>query len=122
MYLIFGTLISSEKKLVNKETEKNIYLGKEGANEKRKIIDAIKLNNFYILFWFCFVRKKKNIKNALLDEGMRVIVEKLDILNIFKKIHRDEKLQTSLKDKEDVFKMSEGCRNKLQLLPSLNCK
>ena len=116
----FGTVVNSEKKLVNKETEKIIYLGKEGTNEKRRIIDIIKLNNCCILFWFCFVRKKKNMQNTLLDEGMRVIIEKLDILNIFKKMHRDEMLQENIKDSEDMFKMSDTCKHKLQALSNFN--
>ena len=53
---------------------------------------------------------------------MRIIIEKLDILNIFKKIHRDEKLQENLKDSEDMFKMSDTCKHKLQSLSNFNPK
>ena len=95
--------ISSEEKIRKSEIEK--------SNEKNiKVIDRIKLNRCCIFFWFCLVRKKKNIQNVLLDEGMDVIVEKLDIMNIFKILHKDEMIQESYANKEDIFEMSETCR------------
>ena len=101
--------ISSEEKIRKSEIEK--------SNEKNiKVIDRIKLNRCCIFFWFCFVRKKKNIQNVLLDEGMDVIVEKLDIMNIFKILHKDEMIQESYANKEDIFEMSETCRQKIQAL------
>ena len=101
--------ISSEEKIRKSEIEK--------SNEKNiKVIDRIKLNRCCIFFWFCLVRKKKNIQNVLLDEGMDVIVEKLDIMNIFKILHKDEMIQESYANKEDIFEMSETCRQKIQAL------
>ena len=101
--------ISSEEKIRKSEIEK--------SNEKNiNIIDRIKLNRCAIYFWFCFVRKKKNIHNVLLDEGMDVIVEKLDIMNIFKILHKNSIIQESIANKEDFFEMSEACRLKMQAL------
>ena len=101
--------ISSEEKIRNSEVDK--------SNEKKlRVIDRIKLNRCCIFFWFCFVRKKKNIQNILLDEGMDVIVEKLDIMNIFKVIHKYEMIQESFGNKEDIFEMSSTCRQKIQAL------
>ena len=101
--------ILSEEKIRKSEIEK--------SNEKNiNIIDRIKLNRCAIYFWFCFVRKKKNIHNVLLDEGMDVIVEKLDIMNIFKILHKNSIIQESIANKEDFFEMSEACRLKMQAL------
>ena len=93
--------------MVEKETER--------GGENRRIIDRIKMKCCCVYFWFCFARKKKNIQNILLDEGMRVIVEKLDIINIFKKIYSTEFIEKSLKIKGNVFEMSDTCKQKMKL-------
>ena len=100
--------IKSEDKIVNKETEKNA--------ESRRIIDRIKLNCCCLYFWFCFARKKKNIQNILLDEGMDIIVENLDIMNIFKKIYNMNIIENSLKSNGNGLDMSDNCKLKLQEL------
>ena len=41
---------------------------------------------------FCCVRKRKIVQNVLLDEGIGVISNKLDVFNIFDKLYRDEKI------------------------------
>ena len=101
---------SSEKIIINKEIS---ILNK---NENNNIISHIKLNNCCIYFWFCFARKKKNIQNILLDEGMSVINEKLDILNIFRILHKDEIIQEKIQNKEDIFEMSETCKYKMKVI------
>ena len=100
-------MIQSEIKMVNKETDRGC--------EDRRIIDRIKMKCCCIYFWFCFARKKKNIQNVLLDEGMRVIVEKLDIINIFKKIYSTEFIEKYLKIKGNMLEMSDKCKQKMKL-------
>ena len=107
---------------MNKQSTKKAYLGVEENNktketEKRTIIDKIKINRFCIYFWFCFVRKRKNIQNILLDEGMDLVVENLDIMNIFKKMYIIDKIEKSLKRNDDnKTEMSDTCKQKIQLL------
>ena len=100
-------IMLSEIKMINKETDKE-YI-------KRRIVDRIKMKCCCVYFWFCFARKKKNIQNVLLDEGMSVIVEKLDIINIFKKIYSTEFIEKSLKIKGNTFEMSDICKQKMKL-------
>ena len=100
-------MVQSEVKMVEKETDR--------GGENRRIIDRIKMKCCCVYFWFCFARKKKNIQNVLLDEGMRVIVEKLDIINIFKKIYSTEFIEQSLKIKGNMFEMSDTCKQKMKL-------
>ena len=101
--------IFSEEKIRNSEIDK--------SNEKKiRIIDGIKLNRLCIFFCFCFVRKKKNIQNILLDEGMDLITEKLDIINIFNVIHKYELIQENASNRENIFEMSANCRQKLKAL------
>ena len=63
----------------NTETEKD--------NKNDKIIERIKFNILYTYFCFLCLRRKKNLQNDLLDKGMKLVYKKLDIFNIFKKLH-----------------------------------
>ena len=99
--------VKSEVKLVNKETERNI--------DDRRIIDRIRINCGCIYFCFCFVRKRKNIQNVVFDEGMGIIIENLDILNVFKKIYYMNQLEENLKLNE-IFDMTDKCKIKIDYL------
>ena len=77
-------MLSSKDEIGNKK-EKGI----EKEKEKRKIIKKIKTSKMCIYLCFLCVRKRKNIQNILLDEGMKVITEKLDIMNLFKNLYRN---------------------------------
>ena len=96
------------------------FEGKEkterNEDENRRIIDRVKMKCCCIYFWFCFARKKKNIDNVLLDEGMRIIVDNLDIINIFKKIHSAEIIEKTLKARGNLIEMSEECKQKIHSL------
>ena len=48
------------------------------------------------------VRRRKITQNVLLDEGMNIISNKLDIFNIFDALNRDEKLNDKLLKNEDI--------------------
>ena len=100
----------SEEKNVNKETERI----NSKDSENRRIIDRIKMNCFCIYFWFCFSRKRKNIQNILLDEGKNIIVENLDIMNLFNKIYIADKIGQSLKKTGNIVEMSDICKQKMQ--------
>ena len=78
------------------------------------IINKIKINKCCIYFCFLCVRKRKNMENILLDEGMRIIIEKLDIINIFKSLYRDD---MGLKE-EKVIIMSNNCIKRLNEINS----
>ena len=56
------------------------------------------------------------MENILLDEGMRIIIEKLDIINIFKSLCRDD---ISLKE-EKIIKMSNNCIKRLNEINNNN--
>ena len=62
------------------------------------------------------MRKKKNIQNILLDEGMDLITEKLDIINIFNVIHKYELIQENDSNRENIFEMSANYKQKLKAL------
>ena len=106
--LNIGYGMKSEDKFVSGETERNRY-------NNRRIIDRIRINCFCIYFGFCFAKKKKNIQNVLMDEGMKIIVENLDILNVFKKLYNLNKLEESFKLNE-IFDMTDKCKTKIDAL------
>ena len=56
-------------------------------------------------------KRRKNVQNILLDEGMAVIAQNLDVVNIFNKIYRDGKFEDIIKN--NSLKMSDECINRL---------
>ena len=88
--------ILNESKLKNnnyinqKEKDKVFEENKKNENTKT-IINEIKFNPFCTYFCFLCFRKRKILENNLLDKGIDLIAEKLDILNIFKKIYNIDK-------------------------------
>ena len=102
--------INNNDEIMNvKGKEDNKYI----TNEKRGIIKKIQVNRFFTYLCFLCARKRKNIQNILLDEGMKIIIEKLDIINLFKKIFRDEKIQGRLDDKDEYIEMTDECKTQL---------
>ena len=85
------------------------------SNEaQRNILDNVNINTFFVIFAFCCIRKRKNMNSFMLEEGLYIIRERLDILNIFKKMYYEEQLQEQLKIKQNEIKMSDSCKKKLQ--------
>ena len=74
---VIENMVKFEVKMDDHETDKEY--------ENKRIINKIKMKCYCVYFWFCFARKKKNIQNLLIDEGMKVIIEKLDIIIYLKK-------------------------------------
>lgn len=81
---------------------------KLSIQKKKTVISKIKVNRCTLYLCFLCVRKKKNVQNILLDEGMKIIIEKLDILNIFKKMNILDKTQD--KNMDETIEMSEECK------------
>ena len=82
--------------------------------EKRRIMRKIGLNKACIYFCSCCIRKRKTIENALLDEGMKIITEKLDLMNLFKVIYKEEILHANLDQKFEVIDISDECKTIIQ--------
>ena len=108
-----------EKKLENNE---NIYVNDikkekkiEKDEDKKYLIDKIKINKICIYLCFLCVRKRKKLDNILLKEGKKLIIEKLDIRNIFKKLYKDDE---HLNDQQTI-NISETCINSLQAIDKI---
>ena len=87
----------------------------ENGLPKKKVISEIRINRTCLYICFFYVRRRKNIQNILLNEVMKLIIEKLDLLNLFRTIYRDEKIHLSIKN-EDLINMSKLCKKKLDVI------
>ena len=67
----------------------------------------------FIHIYAFYVFEKKNIKNILLDEGNNILVEQLDIINLFRKLLKDER-NFEITSRNENIDMSETCKLNLQ--------
>ena len=114
--------INQEVKIKNKSNNNNSIVSTENLKVKKKkkhnkttnsILDEIKINKFFIICGFCCIRKRKNVNNYVLAEGLNIIGERLDIINIFKKIYYDEKVQKYYVKQKEEIPMSDECKEKI---------
>jgi hypothetical protein len=93
------------------ENVENPYIQPETSS--KNVVKKIKVNKFYVHCGFCCVRSISSTNNTLLDEGMRLIVEQLDVLNIFRKLYIEAKREKELKEKSVIVEMSDKCKKNL---------
>ena len=62
---------------------------------------------FISAFYCCCKKKKRNVYRILINESMNLVMEKLDIFNIFRNICLTEYYNYELNNKLDIIKMSE---------------
>ena len=91
---------------INNETEKK-------EENKRKIIDKIEFSRVDKYLCFICLRKRKTMQNFLIDEGMRLVSQYLDVINLFKKSFRETLLIEKIKE-ENVIEMSDECKENVQ--------
>ena len=112
--------INGKFKLENnqKANEENIYNNyfphQQQNQHKSNIISKVRLNRACVYLWFCFVRRRKIIHNILLDEGMDLISQRLDIFNIFEKIYKAELRNEKITNR--IIPMSDECKTRLKIL------
>ena len=103
---------SKKSSLKEKEVEMNIRdldrTEKESENG-RNIITRIELNQFKPKF--CFKKKKEYFEKILLEEGMKIVLKKLDIQNLFKKIYKDN---PEINEESEYIEMSNSCKKELR--------
>ena len=87
-----------------KKENVNIY-SKVNDDNKGTIINNIKMN---ICCYYC-LSKKTNMDVNLLEEGMKLLTRRLDIMNIFTRIYQDEILQKKLLKESLSIPMSKSC-------------
>ena len=82
-------------------------------NKKEWIIDIINMKDLFIFNCFSFSKKRKNIYRILLKESNRIIIEKLDILNLFRDLCSIEDMKNFSECNIVNIKMSNNCCDSL---------
>ena len=82
--------------------------------DQRRVINKINTNLFCTYFCFCFVRKRQNFGNALLDEAMDIITDKLDIYNMFRNFYFIDEMKYNSNYEYKDIDMSSECKNRLK--------
>ena len=80
-------------------------------NKNKNLIKRLRFNKTCIYLCFCCVRRQKS-KNILLNEGMDLISQRLDIFNIFEKMYKYEQKNEPLDNR--IIPMSYECRRKIR--------
>ena len=70
------------KKFDKKEESSDIS---SSENKNKNLIKRLRINKACIYLCFCCVRRQNSIQNILLNEGMDLISQRLDVFNIFEK-------------------------------------
>ena len=104
-----------------KELNLNININKKNdfqlkAKRRKSLINKIEFEKLQVFLCFLCIRKRKNVHNYLLNEGIKMVSNKLDILNIFKKIYICERISPYF-DKDgslETMDMPEEWTKKLQ--------
>ena len=92
---------------------KNTFNREKDKQQDKEIVNKIKITRACVYLCFCFTRRRKIIQNYLLDEGMNIISEKLDIFNIFEKMYKDEEIMEKIVFNKTI-EMSDECKIKLK--------
>ena len=108
--------IYKENKIYKKDNnskEKERHQNDKNNENVKNVIKKIELNKFYIYCCFFCVRNVSNVNNILLDEGMKLIMEQLDVFNLFMQLYEIGRRERDLKEKEINLEMSMECKKNL---------
>ena len=95
---------------INIDLDKTV---KENNNNKdENIITRIELNQFKPKF--CYKKKREHFEKILLEEGMKIILKKLDVQNLFKKRYRDNPNIGENNTDSEYIEMSNNCKKELR--------
>ena len=99
--------------IIKKNLNENLETEKDYDKfDEKDIIKKIKINKIGVCFsYYFFCRRREYVENILIEEGMKLIIEKLEIQNLFKKIYKDD--ITGEKDIK-LVEMSEVCKSYLK--------
>ena len=82
-----------------------------------KDLKSVYINNWAICCFWC-TSKKKNVNKVLLEEGSKIITERLDIMNMFNHLYINEILQEKIEIEAKDMNMSDDCKYYLHLINS----
>ena len=116
-----SNLFSLRKRVMSNKNEKNQNnlninnLNQEDKETEAHFINKIKITRACIYLFFCCARRRKIMQNILIDEGMFIISQRLDVFNIFEQLYKNEKILDKEKVKKtDIIEMSDICKLKMK--------
>ncbi len=106
-----------EIKIVKISNKSNDLERKNSETEisDRKIIEKIQFSSVFLFFCLFYARKKKNLQNVLIDEGMRMVSQNLDIINIFINQMRVNNYFEHIKDNLSII-MSDEAKKEIDIM------
>ena len=116
-----NNLFSLRKRVMSNKNEKNQNnlninnFNQEDKETEGHFINKIKMTRACIYLFFCCARRRKIMQNILIDEGMLIISQRLDVFNIFEQLYKNEKILDKEKAKKtDKIEMSDICKLKMK--------
>ena len=112
-----SVLKNNKNTLKDKDIEINIMDLDKAEKESdisnnTNIITKIELNQFKPQF--CYKKKRERFEKILLEEGMKIILKKLDVQNLFKKIYKDNPEIDEKNSDSEYIEMSDNCKKELR--------
>ena len=109
---------------ISSDENKNIMNIYNAPNDSlRNNINERDLSNVYINNWLicCFscTSRKKNVNKILLEEGSRILTERLDIMNMFNKLYAVDLMQKQLGIEPKGINMSDIGKSHLKVYNNL---
>ena len=106
---------NNDKKSAKEVAYNNYQLNRVNniLENKTNIIKKIRTYKLCVDICFCCIKHNENINNILFDEGMKLIMENLDIFNVFKRLYELLKLELLLSEDDIKAQMSDECKQKL---------
>jgi len=105
-------IVENREKHLQKNEKKDLAKVENNGSE----INYIHFNKFLLYFGFCFIKKIKNVNNFLLNEGMSIIKEKLDIFNLLRNTILNESIHKKLNCEFEEILISDECYKNLKSL------
>ena len=81
--------LNNEKEVVKISNNNELNDNNKGIEGKRNKISEITFTCVDLYLCLFCTRKSKNINNILIDEGMGMFCEKLDVINMFKQLNEN---------------------------------
>ena len=85
----------------------------EIEKKTRKIIDKIKFSKVDLYLCLFCTRRRKNLQNVLINEGMKLVSQNLDIINIFINQMKIDNYLEQFKDNQIII-LSDECKKGIE--------
>ena len=116
-----STIIEDNTNNKNEVIYNNYQLNHLDNNSEnlKNIIKKIRTN---ICFCLCCINHNENINNILYDEGMKLIIEQLNIFNVFRRLFEISKIELLISEEDMKTQMSDECKRNIERIINKNLR